>query len=195
MFNNCSMDSANDSPNYYASHNYSNGDKYTGEFTYDQPNGYGVYRWANGKTYKGFFMDGISYGTGTLECNRYITKGNWFKEMQHGEFRKTDKIECRSYLEYWKMNKLIKSTEIQYIAPMYLSTRKYGVSEDSVEKKSKLTKYNGQEKKCVGCYDKIADMAVVPCGHVIMCAECLNKCECCPICRCTKKNVLRLYMS
>jgi hypothetical protein len=182
----------NDSPSYYANHDYANGDKYVGEFMYDQPNGYGVYTWENGKTYKGYFMEGISYGTGTIECNRYISKGKWFNEMQHGEFYKTDKLRHKTYLEYWKMNKLIKSQEIQYIAPKYLYTLKRGVSK---EKSKKLVQFESQEKKCVGCYDKIANVAVVPCGHVVMCIQCLDNCTCCPICRCAKKGVLKLYIA
>jgi hypothetical protein len=175
---------------FYGSYKADNGDKYIGDFMYNQPEGFGVYTWANGDEYRGFFRCGKSCGIGTMENNRYIMKGNWYDEAKHGEFRKTDKIASKTYLEYWKNNKLIKTDEIQYIAPKYLETKKHKSMVSCLKKHN-----NPAEKKCIGCCENYANVAVDPCGHVVMCKDCMMKCECCPICRVVKKNTIQLYIN
>jgi len=54
---------------------------------------------------------------------------------------------------------------------------------------------------CVLCWDKKAEMALVPCGHVCLCTHCCGQTEVlnaalnhqCPVCRCDFKQTLRVY--
>jgi hypothetical protein len=54
---------------YQATRNYSNGDKYTGEFLNGQFHGKGIYTYANGDKYEGEFIDGKFTGKGTFTCS------------------------------------------------------------------------------------------------------------------------------
>ena len=48
--------------------------------------------------------------------------------------------------------------------------------------------------KCVFCFDKVLNVALNPCGHVIACTDCEKKLpKNCPICRNVISNTLRIY--
>ena len=52
-----------------------------------------------------------------------------------------------------------------------------------------------QKTKCILCCNKMIDSAFIPCGHMICCFNCANKCDnLCPICR-KKGNVQRIFLS
>ena len=52
-------------------YNYSNGDKYIGQFKMDKIDGNGTYIWANQKNYKGQFKNNEIEGKGILNYTHY----------------------------------------------------------------------------------------------------------------------------
>ena len=51
--------------------NYTNGDKYEGDFVDGKRTGKGTLTWANGDKYKGDFVDGKRTGEGTFTSGTY----------------------------------------------------------------------------------------------------------------------------
>jgi hypothetical protein len=49
--------------------------------------------------------------------------------------------------------------------------------------------------ECVVCWERQAIFAVVPCGHVCLCSECLSHQDYCPMCRAQVSSTLRVYFS
>ena len=49
--------------------------------------------------------------------------------------------------------------------------------------------------ECVVCLERQAQVAVIPCGHVCLCAECAQQQGLCPICRSHICGRLRLFFS
>lgn len=49
-------------------------------------NGKGTYEWSNGNRYQGDFRDGLRHGQGTLfEADGLVYVGQWEKGLKHGE--------------------------------------------------------------------------------------------------------------
>jgi hypothetical protein len=81
-----------DSPSYEGStywdncvgvYNYSNGDKYEGEWREDKRHGQGTYTFSNGDKYVGDFLDGGFHGQGTYTYG----KGEWEDDKYIGEYK------------------------------------------------------------------------------------------------------------
>uniref|UniRef100_A0A7S0SN43 RING-type domain-containing protein n=1 Tax=Mantoniella antarctica TaxID=81844 RepID=A0A7S0SN43_9CHLO len=47
---------------------------------------------------------------------------------------------------------------------------------------------------CVVCHEAAREVVFTPCGHLVMCALCGDKCESCPICR-SKGRAIRVHIS
>ena len=171
---------------------YTNGDKYIGECKFGKLDGFGEYHYKSGSIYTGFFSFGKIHGIGTYEDSTNIYKGSWRNDKKHGMFFRTQKIRNETYLQKWNKGKLISFTKTQYIQPEALRTARENPLKQP--KKYQIT-YKGNEKKCIGCYDKPTNSTNDVCGHVAMCHDCLSKCDRCPICRAPIGNIIRLYIS
>ncbi|XP_060086636.1 baculoviral IAP repeat-containing protein 7 isoform X2 [Heteronotia binoei] len=52
-----------------------------------------------------------------------------------------------------------------------------------------------EERTCKVCMDKEVSIVLVPCGHLVVCAECAPNLRRCPICRATIRDTMRAFMS
>lgn len=174
---------------------YSNGDEYTGEIKCGKPDGFGQLKTKTENSYiihTGYFNMGKMNGIGTLDCDTAIRKGNWRNGMKHGDFIKTNKNNQTTYKEFWLKNKLIKSVVIQYRPPETLQTTKRN---PKFIKKTNNIYYKGKDKKCAACCEKFTNATNTKCGHIVMCYECLLKCDKCPICRCNIEKIIKLFIA
>ena len=173
--------------------NFTNGDRYVGECKFGKPDGFGKYTYKTGSTYTGFFSYGKINGIGTYEDNKNIYKGTWRGDKKHGLFYRTSKKgDYVTYLQKWKKNRLIEFDKIQYIRPEALQTIKKNPAKQ--EKKYQI-RFKGNTKECMICLSKPASSTNDKCGHVVVCGECLKKCNQCPICRCPIGNIIELFIS
>lgn len=46
---------------------------------------------------------------------------------------------------------------------------------------------------CKICFEKQADYAMVPCGHLSYCFECVTALSHCAICRCEKNYAIQIF--
>lgn len=169
---------------------YINGDRFYGSCKYGKFDGFGEYYYHKTGKYTGYFSNGTLNGIGTYEDNKYIMKGSWRCDRKHGEFIKTNKILNTTYKQTWIYDKKIKNYQIQYIQPAALLTTK----NNNRIKKAQIS-YKGKEKKCIACMENFTNATNDLCGHVVMCHNCLIKCESCPICRCKINKIIKLYIS
>lgn len=170
---------------------YANGDTYRGECQFGKPDGYGVYTYKNDSTYTGFFSYGKFNGIGTYEDAKNVYKGTWRFDNKHGTFHCTKKSTHTTYLQKWLKNRMIEGYKTQYIRPEALQTTK-----KHPHRALKLQRpYNGKERQCMGCYNAPTNATSVDCGHVMMCYECLCKCDRCPMCRAPINRILKLFIS
>ena len=170
---------------------FKNGNKYVGECRYGKPDGYGLYIYPSGNKYHGFYSYGQRNGIGTYENKHYIYKGIWRNGKKHGVFYNTKKG-INTYKQEWINGKCVDSTQVQYIQPIALETIKCN---PKFKRKEYQVLYKNNNKKCIGCYEKPMSATNTACGHVVMCFECLSRCEECPICRCSFEKIIRLYIS
>jgi hypothetical protein len=171
---------------------YANGDKFVGECKFGKLDGFGTYYYKSGAKYVGFFSFGKIHGVGTFEDDINIYKGTWRNDRKHGLFYRTIKSTETTFMQKWNKGRLVSSTVCQYIQPIALQTTKVNPSKSP--KKFQIT-YKGNEKKCMACCEKPCNCTNEACGHVIMCYDCLNKCQRCPICRVTINKIIRLFIS
>jgi hypothetical protein len=61
-------------------HNYANGNKYTGDWIEGEQTGHGVFTWANGDQYEGEFDKGIRTGYGVAT---FLNRGRY--EMRYSQ--------------------------------------------------------------------------------------------------------------
>ncbi|XP_077191937.1 baculoviral IAP repeat-containing protein 7 isoform X2 [Paroedura picta] len=52
-----------------------------------------------------------------------------------------------------------------------------------------------EERMCKVCMDKDVSIVLIPCGHLVVCAECAPNLRRCPICRATIRDTMRAFMS
>ncbi|KAL8179644.1 UNVERIFIED_CONTAM: hypothetical protein K2H54_070292, partial [Gekko kuhli] len=52
-----------------------------------------------------------------------------------------------------------------------------------------------EERTCKVCMDKEVSIVLIPCGHLVVCAECAPNLRRCPICRGTIRDTMRTFMS
>lgn len=68
---------------------------------------------------------------------------------------------------------------------------------ESARPKISIEHGNSSKNVCVVCQDENASMAIVPCGHVCLCAECsssiLTNDKKCPLCRIAIEKVMKIY--
>lgn len=171
---------------------YANGDKYIGECKFGKLDGFGIYYYKNESKYTGFFSVGKLHGIGTYEDSLNIYKGTWRNDKKHGMFYRTQKNTYSTFIQKWIRGKLITSNKTQYIRPDALQTIKNNPI--NKPKKYQIT-YKGHEKKCMACIENHINATNTACGHVVMCFDCLNKCESCPICRSPIEQIIRLFIS
>ncbi len=167
---------------------YSNNDQYIGECKHGRMDGYGKYIYSNGSTYTGFFSYGKINGIGTYEDENNIYKGTWRNGRKHGKFYKTKKNNQHTYVQNWRKGNLISSHHTQYVPSVNLQTTKNKL-------KTTRKEFKGVFKHCNVCYTNYINAVNDRCGHVVMCDQCYDKCEQCPICRCPIGNVIKLYIS
>jgi hypothetical protein len=183
----------NNQPHGNGCFTYVNGHIYTGQCSFGQADGFGVYMFNHDTKYTGFFSHGKFHGIGTVENSKSISKGTWRNERKHGYFLKTNKTLHRSWKQLWVKGVITEEEDIQYIQPAALETTK---NNPRNKKKILQVVFNGQEHKCIGCHTQNINSAVVRCGHVCMCYECLTKCDNkCPICRVPIDRIIKLYIS
>ena len=84
----------------------------------------------------------------------------------------------------------------------FLKSQCVGIGETSINKSRPRTDSeasNGESKaECVVCLEKNADTAVIPCGHMCGCGDCLLRISKsanpqCPLCRGPMTSVIRIY--
>lgn len=46
---------------------------------------------------------------------------------------------------------------------------------------------------CKICCEADADAAFIPCGHNFACVKCAWRCECCPVCRMSFEDIIKIY--
>jgi hypothetical protein len=170
---------------------YANGDKYRGSCRHDKLDGFGIYTYRSGSNYTGFFSYGKLHGVGTYEDANNIYKGTWRSDKKHGVFHRTNKERHVTYLQKWIKGRLKTKTIIQYIQPLALITTK--TNPNKMPKTYQIS-YKGNNKQCIGCENNSTNCANDGCGHVVMCVECLSKCDTCPICRCPIGNIVKLFI-
>lgn len=170
---------------------YSNGDRYLGACKFGRPDGFGIYTYRSSATYTGFFSYGRIHGVGTFEDTRNIYKGEWRSDKKHGMFYRTNKVDKLTYLQKWIKGKLVKGTPIQYIQPAALLTTR--VNPLKKPKKYQIS-YKGGNKQCIGCDNNSTNAVNSRCGHVVMCVECLGRCDQCPICRAPIDKIIKLFI-
>ncbi|XP_076840713.1 baculoviral IAP repeat-containing protein 7 isoform X2 [Brachyhypopomus gauderio] len=52
-----------------------------------------------------------------------------------------------------------------------------------------------EERTCKVCLDKQVSMVFIPCGHLVVCADCASSLHHCPICRAAIRGSVRTFMS
>ncbi|XP_054837585.1 baculoviral IAP repeat-containing protein 7 [Eublepharis macularius] len=52
-----------------------------------------------------------------------------------------------------------------------------------------------EERMCKVCMDKEVSIVLIPCGHLVVCAECVPNLRRCPICRGVIRDTVRAFMS
>jgi len=180
-----------DEPHGYGEFNYANGHRYVGYCALGRPDGYGTYYYNDKVSYTGYFSFGKFHGIGTYESQKIISKGTWRCDRRHGYFIKTNKETHTTTRQLWVKDKLKAEEPIQYVQPDALFTTK----ENPLKRQKMYQSVFHGLKTCIACHENNASAAVVNCGHVCMCYECLNKCEKCPICRGPKDRIIKLFIS
>lgn len=172
---------------------FSNGDQYIGSFMLGKFDGFGTYKYTSiNSQFTGFFSFDEFHGIGTYEDPLIICKGTWRNGFKHGYFYKTDKFTNKTIKQLYFSDMIIAWRKVEYIHPDRLQTVKKNPML-SVKKINK--KFKGHVKKCIGCYVNSALCAVINCGHVVMCHDCLTKCVKCPMCRGPINEILQLYVN
>jgi hypothetical protein len=169
---------------------YSNGSSYEGECVLGKPDGFGKFIYSNGDSYVGFVSMGKQHGIGTYYTSNCVSKGMWRFGHKHGFFVKTSGRQ--TYNQTYVRDRLVNEILTQYKPVEFLETKR---NNPKYNKKREYMSFRGNEKKCFGCHEHSADSAVVDCGHVCMCSDCLSKCSRCPICRIEISKKIRLYIS
>lgn len=84
----------------------------------------------------------------------------------------------------------LKKTESEHLKEVF------ALSEQIVELTGKLDKLSeGKEQsKCVVCLSRSPQMLLIPCMHINMCNECVEKTEDCPTCRCSIKFSKKVFV-
>lgn len=166
---------------------FHNGDKYTGRSSMGKITGYGIFdKKSVDQMFQGYFLDGQLNGLGTYETKDIICKGQWFMGKKNGKFYHTDKLQYKTSVQYWRDNLLIKNHNIQYKSPNELKT----IEKIHKDKKPLTTNI---KKSCIGCLSQRPNATNDNCGHVIMCSECLFRCDSCPVCRAPIGKLIKLY--
>lgn len=181
----------NKEPHGIGTFRYAKGDVYRGMCRWGKPDGFGEYSYKSGGKYKGYFSYGRLHGVGTYEDKKNIYKGNWRCDKKHGTFYRTSKIVKKSFVQDWRKGKLIKYKPIDYVEPKSLITTRHAPGR-MIKKKEP---YKGVGKTCVACCINVPNATNDLCGHVVMCEECLSKCNRCPICRKAMGKIIKLYIS
>lgn len=185
-------DIINNEPHGKGMFTYDNNDIFIGECKYGKPDGFGIYKYKSGARYIGFFSYGKIHGVGTFEDEKNIYKGTWRCDKKHGIFYRTRKATYSTFLQNWIRGKLLNFKETQYIQPAALQTTKDNPIKS--HKKYQL-QYKGKHNLCLTCCDNCTNATNSKCGHVVMCYECLKKCEKCPICRAPIEKIIRLFIN
>uniref|UniRef100_A0AAV2LX74 RING-type E3 ubiquitin transferase n=1 Tax=Knipowitschia caucasica TaxID=637954 RepID=A0AAV2LX74_KNICA len=58
-----------------------------------------------------------------------------------------------------------------------------------------LLKQLQEERTCKVCMDKLVSIVFIPCGHLVVCADCASSLRHCPICRAVIRGSVRAFMS
>ena len=175
----------------YGTFRYNNGDVYTGECLYNKSDGFGVYLYKNGSSYTGFFSFGKFNGIGTYEDSKNTYKGTWRFNYKHGSFYCTKKSDHITYSQKWIKNNMIEGHSIHYIQPNALKTTKKHPGKSQQLQRP----YNGKDRRCMACCTAPTNATNTKCGHVVMCFDCLHKCDVCPVCRAPVISILKLFVS
>lgn len=170
---------------------YQNGDVYRGECYYGRLDGFGVYNYKNGGKYQGFFSNGKINGIGTYTDARNVYKGTWRLDKKHGMFYCTRLDEPVTYRQKWINGKLVEGVRAQYVEPCFLQTVK-----QHPRRTVRRAPYNGKnDRRCLACCAAPTNATSAQCGHVVMCYECLGRCDLCPICRVPIVDRIQLFIS
>lgn len=167
---------------------YTGGDFYEGGFKYGRYDGYGVFTATDGNTHSGFYLAGKPNGLGLKREHQKLYRGDFRNGVKCGKFIMTDLTQNRSYVQLWRNGVLIKSTQIQYVAPDYMQVKKN-------KKIKKKIEFKGVVKTCGICYIRPINSAIANCGHTNFCNECIEICNNCPTCRGPIDKIIKLYIS
>jgi (p)ppGpp synthase/HD superfamily hydrolase len=119
-----------------------------------------------------------------------VQKGTWRADRRHGVFYCTVKGDNKTYRQTWIRDILISQHETQYMSINALQTTKVNLQCDAIKKFAPL-----RQTMCLGCSASPADVAIVACGHVCVCVNCVAMCTQCPICRVPIGQTLKLFIS
>jgi len=164
------------------------GTQYEGSLLNDEPHGYGMLRTGN-ITYTGFFKMSKMHGLGTIMTDTYIEKGPWKNNQRDGLFRYLDISRGISYIITYENNKLLNKTpsSIQFTRESLTTTPPHI---KPIYKKKKSIENHPYSIQCNICCTCECNVVIIPCGHVVACRECLEKCVNCPTCR---SGILQIY--
>ena len=87
----------------------------------------------------------------------------------------------------WQKLIIPKKRKLHELPKTKIKKRKKGILEDDNEEQM-------QRNECIICFEKEKTFAFIPCGHKILCSECVKKkFQKCPLCRKSVTGVLRIY--
>ncbi len=182
---------------------------YTGEFHMGEIDGYGKFTYANGTTFVGQFINGKINGKGVYDTtiiNNIICIGEWRDGIKNGSFIEYNKKNNITTYQLWHHNTILENIPCEYI-----NINEYT---DMINKKIYDAKFMSENPElfkekyireiepknfcnittCIICNNNV-DVVNDVCGHVCLCWKCYSNIDNCPICRCKKNNLIKLYIS
>lgn len=133
----------------------------------------GFYYTGRGDKTKCFYCDG-GLKDWNEEDSPWEQHARWFKDCKYVKL-----VKGEEYIQ----NIVSKSCTIKTIEKEY-------VAEDEKEVSNAV-----DAKLCKICYGEEINACFIPCGHIIACVKCAMTSEKCPICRCERQDVIRIYFS
>ncbi|XP_036386730.1 baculoviral IAP repeat-containing protein 7-A-like [Megalops cyprinoides] len=90
---------------------------------------------------------------------------------------------------------LLKTKGYEYVARVQESQRSAGEKASGGQSAQEQLMQLQQERTCKVCMDKPVSLVFIPCGHLVVCADCAPSLSHCPICRAAIRGSVRAFMS
>lgn len=144
-----------------------------------------------------------------VETARNNVKRDELKEIMRQEAIKKRDIDMQAKVEAEEKMKLeqIEAYKQLEIEKLRLEQEKIRIEKEKVKTQENLLeltnkiheKIKNNESECCMCADNPADTAIIPCGHLNFCYECIDNYhksypqEGCPVCRSKITNINKIY--